>query len=161
MSDSAEKRHAIDFFEGALASSPTARLAITSIDELALRGFVSADEKTWDVLLQNVNQLAHALGRGEDRDDARLRMVSRLIAVYRTKVLLLEVRRDDALAVRDFATVIVLERLIDGTARRLSRLLAEHRQTCAGRRPVNVTAVSVQQTGTVNVIAGRFDDALP
>ncbi|MEI8259830.1 MAG: hypothetical protein WCJ30_29585, partial [Deltaproteobacteria bacterium] len=103
MTDSSDKRYGISFWPGPDPSTPGVRLGITSIDELALGGFVKADEGTWNVLLQNVNQLAHALWRADDRDDARVRTIARLIAVYRTKALLLEGRRDDALAIRDFA----------------------------------------------------------
>jgi len=56
----------------------------------------------------------------------------------------------------------MLEKLVDGTVRRLTALLTEHRLACTvGRRTVNV--VAVQQAGSVNVIAGTMErnSALP
>ncbi len=75
---------------------------------------------------------------------------------------MLEARRDDALSVRDFRAAGMLEKLVDGTVRRLTALLTEHRLACTvGRRTVNV--VAVQQAGSVNVIAGTMErnSALP
>ncbi len=124
------------------------------MDELALREFVSGEPDAWGTLLEQVNHWAHSLYDDADRDDARRRMIARMIASQRAKSLLLEAKRDECLVKRDFAAVGVLDRLLDGTSRRLVALLAEHRQSCGGgQRSVTVTAVAVNRADTVNVLA--------
>ncbi len=51
MIDSTERRHAIDFRPGAPPTQPGAKLVVSSLEEMALRDFVQADDATWELLL--------------------------------------------------------------------------------------------------------------
>lgn len=158
MTDPAEKRHAIEFVEGARPGTPGVKLGLSSVDELALREFVGGEPKAWDVLIKQVSHWAHSLYERDDRDDARMRMLARMIASHRAKALMLEAKRDEALVVRDFQATAMLDKVLDGTMKRLLALLEEHRRACgAGQRSVSVTAVAVNRVDTVNVVAGRTE----
>lgn len=103
-------------------------------------------DKLWLMLDEAMN------GLSREPEVARLRLLARTIALLHAKVEILEGISDHALVARDFAAVLVTQKALDATSRRLTAHLAEHRlATQAERRSVAVSVVS--QNAQVNVQA--------
>ena len=154
MTDSTENGHAIAPVTPPIATARAAQ-PLSSLDELAFRRFVTGEPAAWADFLAEINQWANDLADPAGQDDVRRQLLARMIASHRAKALVLEATRDECLKRRSFEDVFVLERLLDGTMRRLTTLLAEHRHaSAAGQRSVNVTAVAVGGASQVNVVAG-------
>lgn len=94
-----------------------------------------------------------ALNEPSTRDEARMLLLVRAIAVSRAKCILLEATRDERLVARDEQAVRPLTTVRASETKRLTAFLAEHRLGCRTERRGSVT-VAVSQMGTVNIAAG-------
>ena len=114
-----------------------ARLALSWLDKLGAGAFADGDKQE---LLDLVRDSAESL-TGPDRNDARLRLLSRAIASMRAQQSLLEGAMGERLAARDYDGVAMLDRVLAGVVKRLVLLLAEHRHHCATDRRTALVAV--------------------
>jgi hypothetical protein len=88
----------------------------------------------------------------ENRDAARLDVIAKAIACERARQLELSRRLDELLLSRDLEAVVVVDRLLTNSNRRVCALLAEHRASCTrGSR----AAVLVAHAETVRVHARK------
>lgn len=125
------------------------RVRLTAIDKLALDALV--DPRDVPALTAIVEASATALA-GPDRNEARLRLVSRAVASQRARMLVLEGLLDEHLAAGKMSTVAEIDKLLLSTTKRLSLLLAEHRAACsAGHR----ATVVVGHADSISVEGGR------
>jgi hypothetical protein len=90
---------------------------------------------------------------GADRNEARLRLLARTIAITAAQQRTLEMMLGTALAKRDERGVDMLNKTLTATSRRLVTLLAEHRLACT--LPQRTPVVAVGQAEQVIVRAGR------
>ncbi len=156
MTDHGEIRHCIAYSESAAPGTTNVRLGLSSLDLLALDSFVNATPGAAVALRNQITEWANALYDRDDRDDARMRMLARAIALTRAKCLILESKRDECLKRRDAEDVTLLQRVLLGETRQLALLMAEHRLACtAGRRAA--VNVAIGQVGAVNIAAGARD----
>ena len=88
---------------------------------------------------------------GPDRNDARLRLLSRAVASTRAQQSLLEGAMAERLAARDFDGVAMLDRVLAGVVKRLVMLLAEHRHHCATDRRSALVAVGSTESLVIKV----------
>jgi hypothetical protein len=123
-------------------------VALSSLDKLALDAL--ADPRDLPAIVRWTEDSATALS-GVDRNEARVRLISRLVASERSRLLILEALLDERLAARDAAAgtdVERIDRLLHSTTRRLAVLLDQHRSACnAGHR----TTVVVGHANAVHV----------
>lgn len=106
-------------------------------------------------LAQLASDAATSLGIGTDRErnDARIRLAARMIVIGRIQLQSLELSLAAAVEHRDDAAVVTLNRVLEGSSRRLARWLEEHRLSCSSAmRPVSV---AVNAIGDVTITGER------
>ncbi len=98
-----------------------------------------------------VEVTARALA-GTDREEVRLRMTAKALAVSRAKLLAFEMHLDQCYGRGKDAEIRRALKMVEAARRYFLALLAEHRHACEGgrRAPVKIT---VGQAGAVNVMA--------
>jgi hypothetical protein len=120
---------------GPLSEPSAKRLALTGFDVLAATAFAGGDTSD---LVEHVRGLAEALC-GPERDEVRLRTISRALATERAHQQLLETMLGNAVAKRDHEAVDLIERVLKSVTARVVALMQEHRIECGlGRRNVLV-----------------------
>lgn len=128
------------------------RMRINWLDRMAVKGTATGSEEDFGQLYGLVEETMNALWL--EPDAARLRLLARTIAVLRAKIELLEGLSDRALMAGDLPFAAAIQKYLDGTTRRMTMLLTEHRlATQAERRSVSVAVVG--HTTQVNVQAAR------
>ena len=147
------RRSALRFCMSELPADPTpppprsSRLGLSWLDKIALQNFVDNDPALWEQLVAQVTRVAQSLGDVDDREEARVRLLSRAIATERARQIILSDRLDVCLKRRDDQAVALLERSLLGATKRLTLLLAEHRKACErGPRRVSISV------GSANVL---------
>jgi len=129
-------------------NQPEPRLGLSWLDRFAATSLVSGQTtglEAWAV------DEARALA-GTDRSGARLRLLSRSLAITTAQVRTLEALLGQALARRDARGVDLVNRSLSAATRRLCRLAAEHRaETMLQQRPA---VVAVGHACNVTIRAG-------
>ena len=106
-------------------------------------------------MLDQVEHWASELLDPATRDDQRMRLLTRMIAAQRAKLALRETQREQLLLAGEFMAALVIDRIVQGDARRLAALIREHRHECVGEtRTVRVSVVAAGDHPQVNVLAG-------
>ena len=133
------------------AEKPKPRLELTWLDRLPIEVLVADDVTN---LIEDARLCAAALA-GDDRDEARMRVLARLISTTRSQHVLLETKLNQCAVKRDHDGVDILSKALKGAAQRLALLMMEHRISCASGRhtaPVvvvgNVARVTASRGGT-------------
>jgi hypothetical protein len=110
------------------------------LERLAIDGLVTGNDG--DAVEAWATDAATALVN--DRDAARLRLVSRAVATERARQVVLEALLDERLAARDLDAVGTINKILSSTTRRLCALLQEHQRACsAGQRASIVISQAV------------------
>jgi ABC-type transport system involved in Fe-S cluster assembly fused permease/ATPase subunit len=125
---------------------------MTALDKLAVSGLLtnSPDDMAKFYALIEIAMN----GLRDDPEASRLQILARTIALLRAKIEVLEGLADAALDRRDFVAVTAIQKVLDGTTRRMTMLVVEHRlATQGGHR--NVAVAVVGQAAQVNVQAVR------
>ncbi len=105
-------------------------------------------------MLDQVEHWASELLDPATRDNQRMRLLSRMIAAQRAKLALRETQREQALLAGEFGAALVVDKIVQGDARRLAALIREHRHECLGEhRAVTVSVVAAGDRPQVNVLA--------
>ena len=127
---------------------PTLRVRLSAIDKLALDGLV--DERDAPTLIAWTEASAAALS-GPDREDARLRLISRAVAIERARLLVLEALLDQKLTEqrRSWLAIREIRCLVADATRSLCALLREHAAACHVRR--HDVMVAVAHVDAINV----------
>ncbi len=127
-------------------------MRVNWLDRMAVKRTATGSEEDFGKLYGLVEETMNALWL--EPDAARLRLLARTIAILRAKIELLEGLSDQALCARDLAFAAAIQKHLDGTTRRMTMLLTEHRlATQAERRSVSVAVVG--HATQVNVQAVR------
>jgi len=124
------------------------RLGLSWLDELATTAFVSGETSQ---LVSLVRDSAEALA-GPDRNEARMRLLARSIAVTRAHESALEQLLGERLAARDERGTNLVNKVLTATTRRLAALLAEHRMACAVEPHRTMVAVGHADRVTVKTV---------
>ena len=114
-------------------------LGLTWLDKDAAHlAFVESDAH--EQLVRLVGDSATALA-GSDRDSARIRLLSRAIAITRAQGEQIEGALGQAIAQRDERMIKALDRVATGCTGRLVKLIAQHQSACESQRRPIVCAV--------------------
>lgn len=124
----------VDRDEGSLARAEQSshKLALTWLDVRGLLGLVDDDPKP---LIEWVTASASSLV-GDDRVNARERLLARAVAGERAKVLLYQALLDEKLAAGQERAALLADKVLTSATRRLTLLLAELRHCSTARTPV-------------------------
>lgn len=93
-------------------------LGFSEYDRSAITAFVSGDREEIAKLVEDARQLADALA-GPAGDGARVRLLARMAAACRAQLRILEDLLAQRVAARDFEAVAVLNKTLDGVAKRM------------------------------------------
>lgn len=126
-------------------------MKLSTLERVAASGLELGCEEDGAPVLREILAWAEALDSPTTREPARLRLVSKLLAASRAKLLLIERIRDHHLMAGNTAELRMAQRALDGETRRLAILLAEHRMACAADK--RSVTVAVGQANTVNIAA--------
>jgi len=99
-------------------SSAQHALGLSEYDRLPIKAFVTGDTDEINKLVEDTRLLAEALA-GPAGDGARVRLLARTAAACRTQLRVLEALLAQRVAARDFEAVAVLNRVLDGVAKRM------------------------------------------
>ena len=121
--------------------STAPRIGLSKFDQLGLERLVVGDASA---AVEDARALAEALSR-PDRDEVRLRTISRGVAVAKTTVDLLEALLMERLAKRDVEGVELTERVLRATTARLVKLLEAHRLESSQQRRVAVVVTHADE----------------
>ncbi len=106
-------------------------------------------------MLDQVEHWASELLEPATRDNQRMRLLARMIAAQRARLALRETQREQVLLAGEFMAALVLDKIVQGDARRLAALIREHRHECLGEtRTVRVSVVAAKDRPQVNILAG-------
>ena len=106
-------------------------------------------------MLDQVEHWASELLDPATRDNQRMRLLTRMIAAQRARLALRETQREQLLLAGEFMAALVIDRIVQGDARRLAALIREHRAECQGGTcTVRVSVVAAGDHPQVNVLAG-------
>jgi len=135
-------------------AAPRPRLiGLSFLDQQAFLGLPTGTDEVLAQLVTVVNDNASGLCDPDDRNNARLRVLSRSIAITRAKVLLYETQIDACVSKRDAEAVELIGKVLGAANKRLLALIAAHRIECSDiQGPVTIAVGQVQQ---VNVVAGQ------
>lgn len=128
---------------------PLPRVRLAQFEQQAIDGLVEGDATELHAWLRD---RATALS-GPDRDQVRLRMLSRAVATASAKATLLETLMDERLRAGDERGALLVNRLLDSAVKRLDILVERHRLWDPSRSRTQV--VAVQNAGKVIVQAGE------
>lgn len=129
----------------------TRPLKLSTLERVAAGGLELGCEEDRGPVLREILAWAEALDAPATRDPARLRLVSKLLATSRAKLLLIERIRDHHLMSGNAAEFRMAQRALDGETKRLAILLSEHRMACAAH--ARSVTVAVGQANTINIAA--------
>lgn len=133
----------------AAPASTDLKVRLSQVDRVALDGLV--DPRNVPDLVATVEASATSLA-GADRRGAHLRLVARIVATQRARMLTLEGILDQFVVAGDFYKASAVDKLLTSTEQRLCRFLAAHLAACnAGRR----ATVLVGHADQVHVEANR------
>jgi hypothetical protein len=110
----------------------TPKLALTWLDIRALIGLVGDDPKP---LVDWVTASASSM-IGDDKVNARERLLARAVAGERAKMLLYQALLDEKLAAGEERAALLVDKVLTSATRRLTQLLAEMRHCSTARSQV-------------------------
>src|ERR1700733_809303 len=135
-----------EHFEGVGLETPAhdnarPRLGLTALDQLAASALIA--DKTPAVLLELVRSCAESLAHDDsrERDAARVRLLSREIAIQKISLDLITHMLAKRIDASDERGALVMNKLANGFARRLQILCAEHRASSVAERQPNIVAI--------------------
>lgn len=155
MTNLAEKKHYhLGTTQERAAAAPSMANPLSSLETIPLTAGVS-DKGGLASLIAQTEHWAGELLDPATRDSERMRLLARMIAALRAKLALRETQREQELLAGEFMAALVVDKLVQSDARRLSALLREHRHECQGEpRTVKVSVVAAGDHPQVNVLAG-------
>ena len=133
----------------ALAPVQDASVAPVTFSDLEQRSLHLLSDDVTEIIADTL-ETASALSAPGTRDTARRSLIAKAIASERARNLCLARQLDELLLCRDLAAVVVVDRLLNSSSRRLCGLLAEHRaSSSSGTR----TAIVVGHAKSIRVEA--------
>lgn len=139
----------------ASAARATPRIGLALTDLVASTAVAAMlPEEQWSQLLDEIKDLASVLASPvrEEADAARLRLISRELAVAKMHQDLLIAEIAERLRHGDYAGARHVDALASSAAKRLNTLLVEHRLTCASARQ---GIVAIANAGIVKIEGPR------
>lgn len=117
------------------------RLGLSVLDRLAAGALVADEEPA--TLLELIRSSAESLSHQDsrERDDARVRLLSREIAVQKASLDLMTKMIGERIEANDDRGALLMDKLANGFARRLQILCGEHRACSLAERQPNVVAI--------------------
>lgn len=127
----------------------TQRLGLSDADLVAATGVTGGlPDELIAPMLEAIKSVASALADESDRDAARIRLVSRQIALSKAQLDVLVAQIGECMRAGDHAGARRADALANSAMKRMSLMLAEHRAACQSTRP---TFVAVANAGVVKV----------